>query len=154
MRSIVSFGSVNLTTLRSPLINFQLARVDFGVWRCIVSEGASQLTIRQKITELKDAQGKSVFLGEDGMRIVVVLYADLHRYFFVYESLRNAARTCVIPSMVANAVRTTCTQFREQTSPCEDAVLRAWLGLTVSSLSYMDYSFGNVDERPALIARA
>ena len=34
------------------------AKVDFGVWRCIVSEGANQLTIRPKITELKDAQGK------------------------------------------------------------------------------------------------
>jgi hypothetical protein len=86
-----------LTTLRSLLINFQLVTVDSSVWRCIVSEGSSQLTIRPKITELKDAQCKAVFLGEDGMRVVVILYADLHHYFLVYESMRHAARTCVIP---------------------------------------------------------
>ena len=61
-----------LETLRSLLINFRPVKVDFGVWRCIVSEGANQLTIRPKITELKDAQGKAVRLGEDGTRIVVV----------------------------------------------------------------------------------
>ena len=121
---------------------------------CVASEGANQLTIRPKITELKDAQGKAVFLSEDGMRIVVILYADLHRYFLLYESLRHAARTCVIPSTVATAVRTSCTQVREQAAPCEHAVLRAWLGLTVSALSYTYYFFGDAEQRPALIARA
>ena len=78
-------------------------KVDFGEWRCIVSESSSQLTIRPKITDLKDYQGRQVGLGEEGMRIVVILYPDLHRYFLIYESLRYAARTCVIPPMVTNA---------------------------------------------------
>ena len=127
--------------------------MDFGVWRCIVSECSSQLTVRPKITDLKDAQGKVVCLGEDGMRIVVILHAVLHRYFLVYESLRHAKRTCVVASTAANAVRTTDTQLREQNSPDEDAVLRVWLGLTVYALSYTDYFFGNVEQRPALIRR-
>ena len=86
-----------LATLRDLLVSVKPVRVYFGEWLCIVSEASSQLTIRPKINDLKNYQGRQVGQGEEGMRIIVILYSDLHRYFLIYESLRYAARTCVIP---------------------------------------------------------
>ena len=56
--------------------------------------------------------------------------------------------------MMANADGNAETEFWEQNSTDEDAVLRAWLGLNVSALSYTDHFFGNAEQCPELIQPA
>ena len=40
---------------------------------------------------------------DEGNRVAVILYGDLRRYALVYESMRQAARSCSVPSVAGVA---------------------------------------------------
>ena len=56
--------------------------------------------------------------------------------------------------MVTNVAGNIEKEFQKEHTTDEDAVLRAWLGLPVSTPSNTEYFFGNVEQRPELIRHA
>ena len=71
----------------------------FGARRWTVGEGAAQLTVEPVLKELPGFSGVPEQLDfEEGVRVVTVLFTDLHRYSLVFGSLKVLAETCELPS--------------------------------------------------------
>ena len=93
-------------------------------------------------------------LGEENCRVALVQLADLHQYVFIYESLRQAAHACSIPTGVRASARAVSTVFRDKFQAVEAPVARAWLGLDLSVVPAADALFGDSQERPLRVATA
>ena len=104
-----------MSTLHDVLENGDgCVKESHGQRRIIASEGISQATLKPLLKYLLEANGTSVAIDEDNCRVALVVLADLHRYFLIFEALRQAAHACMIPSGVRAALRVANMSFRDR----------------------------------------
>ena len=143
---ILSHDAISIWLRRGAKITERCA-----VQRCIVGEARNQLTVRPKVTELIGPDGSVPIANDRELRVVVIVYSDLHQYNLIYESLRRASQLCSVPSGALDTVRTSNVQLRDRLSPDEMPVLRVWLGLKSSSPASADHFLGDVTFRRSRI---
>lgn len=129
----------------SPSDDFDLESC--GVWACVVSEGADQITIEPKVDRLPGSSEPSSRPSKVSAARVVLLYGpDLHRYVLIHNSLQSALRGHVASQTEQAA------QGPERV--VGTTLLRAWLGLQNADVPAADTVLGDSNVRNAMLDRA
>ena len=146
---------IGIETVCSVLFGTQRhVRETHGERRYIAAEAMNYVTVKPLLKDFAGVDGPRVPIEEHNCLVAVVLLADLHRYFFIYEALRQMASACRIPASVGVSVQTASGGFRDQLPSVEAPVLRAWFGLNVSVPPCAYALLGGVRERRQRIAHA
>ena len=92
-----------------------------------------QLTVEPPIAQLPISRTCETPINPAGEFVLLLIFDDLHRYSFLYDSLKKISKSCRRISGDLHALRCVSKSMQRKLGGKEFSSLRNWLGLSTSS---------------------